>query len=171
MGTKISAQLSMVAAPGSFSLFTAYQFLSFGRFVCASESKMRPYPSCVHPWFCAYMMEMIATSFSLLTAYQILSADFYFQEPLTTAWIRVTIQHLQKKEHGAVLCSWLLDFSDHMFIIFTREVDHIWWLAFFFSVPYLFLLCRRSDFWAFLPPESKTTWLSFGTRIWPHLWP
>ena len=34
-----------------------------------------------------------------------------------------------------------------------------------------FLLCRRSDFWAHLPSENKTTYQSFGTRIWPHSWP
>ena len=46
---------------------------------------MRPYPSCVYWRLCAYMMEMIATSFSLFTAYQILSCYFYFQGALHTA--------------------------------------------------------------------------------------
>ena len=76
MGTNISAQLSMVAAPGAFSLFTAYQFLSFGRFVCASESKMRPYPSCVYQCFAPTWWKWSRRAFSLLTAYQILSANF-----------------------------------------------------------------------------------------------
>ena len=117
-------------------------------------------------------------AFSLLTAYQILSADFYFQEPLTTAWIRVTIQHLQKKERGAALCYLLPGCSDHMFIISQYEVDHMWWLvcSFFalsaFTLRSLaFLFCRRSKFRAHLPSENKTTYQSFVTRIWPHLWP
>ena len=43
--------------------------------------------------------------FSLFTAYQILSYDFYFQGALTTAWRRVTIQHLLRKERCVIFCS------------------------------------------------------------------
>ena len=55
-------------------------------------------------------LSMIAAvnAFSLFTAYQILSSDFYFQGALTTAWRRVTIQHPWKKEWGLVL------YSDHL---------------------------------------------------------
>ena len=73
----------MIAAVSAFSLFIAYHFLSYDRLIDAPKSKMRPYPSCVYQRLYAYLMEMIATSFSLLTAYQILSADFYLRTYLT----------------------------------------------------------------------------------------
>ena len=63
IGTDISAHLSMIAAVICFSLFTAYQFLSFDRRFDAPESKMRPSPSCVFRRVSALMMEMIAMSF------------------------------------------------------------------------------------------------------------
>jgi hypothetical protein len=64
----------MIATVTAFSLFTAYQFLSFNELVSDPESKMRPYPSSVYRRIFGYMMEMITTRFSLLTAYQILIA-------------------------------------------------------------------------------------------------
>ena len=61
VGTDISVPTSVIAAVIPFSLFTAYQFLSFdGRFD-APENKMRPSPSCVCRRVSALMMEMIAT--------------------------------------------------------------------------------------------------------------
>jgi hypothetical protein len=57
------APLSMIATVTAFSLFTAYQFLSSDMCIDTPKSKMRPYPSWVNQWLCAYMMEMIATSF------------------------------------------------------------------------------------------------------------
>ena len=56
--------------------------------------------------------------FSLFTAYQILSYDFYFQGALTTAWRRVTIQHLRRKKHGVIFC------SDH--IVWPRDLICAW---------------------------------------------
>ena len=164
------APLSMIATVTAFSLFTAYQFLSSDMCIDTPESKMRPSPSCVYQRFVAWWWKWSRRAFSLLTAYQILSADLYFQEVLTTAWIRVKIQHLPKEEHrGSLICA--AKFYDHMFIISRYEFDHICRSVRFFSVFYIFLLCRRIKFRALLPPENKTTWLSFYTRIWPHLWP
>ena len=81
VGADISVPMSVIAAVIPFSLFTAYQFLSFDRRFDPPESKMRPSPSCVCRRLCAYIMEMIATSFSLFTAYQILSSNFIFKGP------------------------------------------------------------------------------------------
>ena len=85
MGTKISAQLSMIAAPGAFSLFTAYQFLSSNELVSNPESKMRPYPSCVYQRVCSYMLEMIATCFFFAYCVSNFEFRFYFKTALHTA--------------------------------------------------------------------------------------
>ena len=61
VGADISVPMSVIAAVIPFSLFTAYQFLSFDRRFDASESKMRPSPSCVCRRVSALMMEMVAT--------------------------------------------------------------------------------------------------------------
>ena len=95
----------MIAAVIPFSLFTAYQFLSSDRRFNASESKMRPYPSCVYWRLCAYMMEMIATGFFFVYCVSNFELRFYFKTALTTAWRRVTIQHLRRKKWCVVLCS------------------------------------------------------------------
>ena len=63
VGADISVPMSVIAAVIPFSLFTAYQFLSFDRRFDPPESKMRPSPSCVCQRVSALMMEMIATSF------------------------------------------------------------------------------------------------------------
>ena len=154
----------------AFSLFTAYQILSPGKLVYAPESKMRPYPSCVYRRLYAYMMEMIATSFFFAYCVSNFECWFYCERGLTKPFTRVTIQHLQKKNEG-VLYALLLPFFDHMFIISRHEFDHMCWLVCFLSALYVFLLCRRSKFRAHLPSENKTTYQSFGTWIWPHLWP
>ena len=52
----------------------------------------------------------------------------------------------------SLLCA--SDLSDHMFIISFRRVDHMWCLVCFFSALSAFLLCRRSKFWALLPPQK-----------------
>ena len=57
------------------------------------------------------------------------------------------------------LCSCWLILSDHMFIISRYEVDHMWQLVCLFSALCKFLLCRRSNFRALLPPQN---W-------WPHI--
>ena len=63
VGTDISVPTSMIAAVIPFSLFTAYQFLSYDRLIDAPKSKMRPYPAWVNQWLCTDMMEMIASTF------------------------------------------------------------------------------------------------------------
>ena len=164
------APLSMIATVTAFSLFTAYQFLSSDMCIDTPESKMRPFPSWVYQWVCDCMMEMIATSFFFAYCVSNFECWFYCEKALTAAWIRVTIQHLQKEDEVFSALCWLI-LSDHMFIISFCEADHMWRLVCLFCTLYVFLLCRRSDFRAILPPENKTTWPSFGTRIWPHLWP
>ena len=129
-------------------------------------------------------------AFSLLTAYQFLSADFYSQGALTTARIRVTIQHLHKKDEAA-LCSLLFDCSDHMFIIFFCTADHIvlfdicgaLWYNNYGSIrrtdfgrcikAFALMSCEASFlfFSALFYLQTETTYQSFSTRIWPHLWP
>ena len=160
----------MIATVTAFSLFTAYQFLSPGKLVFTPKSKMRPYPPCVCWRLCAYMMEMIATSFFFAYCVSNFELRFYFKTALTTAWIRVTIQHLQKKDEG-VLCSLLLIFSDHMVIISFRIVDHMWCRYVSSLLSIHFLSAGGGIFECFCRPKSVTTWLSFYTRIWPHLWP
>ena len=72
----------MIAALSSFSLFTAYQFLSPGNLVFAPENKTQPFPSCVCQWLCAYMMEMIATSFFFGYCVSIFELLFLFSRGL-----------------------------------------------------------------------------------------
>ena len=154
------APLSMIATVTAFSLFTAYQFLSSNEVVSNPESKMRPYPSCVYQWLCAYMMEMIATSFFF--AYCVSNFEFlilYFQGTLTTAWIRVTIQRLQKKERGAVLCSLLLDFIwPHVYHLFLWSWPHVE-----IGMLLLYSICFSS-----LPAEQFSS-ASTTPNWWPHI--
>ena len=67
---------------------------------------------------------LLLSLFSLLTAYQILSVEFYFQEVLTKPFTRVTIQRLLKEDEG-VFGFLRLDFPDHIFIISLGEADHM----------------------------------------------
>ena len=72
-----------------------------------------------------YMMEMIAMSFSLLTAYQILTFDFIFSRGLDK-YDFVSYNTTPAEEgwgSSLLLAAWLL--PDHMFIISRCEVDHI----------------------------------------------
>ena len=75
----MSAHLSMIAAVIPFSLFTAYQFLSFDRLFDSPESKMRPSPSCVCRRVSALMMDMIAMSFFFVYCVSNFEFEFYFQ--------------------------------------------------------------------------------------------
>ena len=150
IGTDISAHLSMIAAVIPFSLFTAYQFLSCDGGFDAPESKMRPSPSCVCRRLCAYIMEMIATSFFFVYCVSNFEFRFYFKTALTTAWRRVTIQHLRRKEWGVILCSdhivWpcnLLCAWPHSFRCFLSGRPH--------SVVRVFFLC--SQCFSSLPAE------------------
>ena len=105
IGTDISAPTSVIAAVIPFSLFTAYQFLSSDRRFDAPENKMRPSPSCVCRRLTPWWWKWSRRAFSLFTAYQILSSGFNFKTALTTAWRRVTIQHLRMKEWCIIRCS------------------------------------------------------------------
>ena len=127
IGTNISAPMSVKVTVIPFSLFTAYQFLSSYRCFNAPESKMRPSPSCVCRGVSALMMEMIATSFFFVYCVSNFEFRFYFKTALTTAWRRVTIQHLRRKEWCVILC------SDH--IIWPRDLTCAW----------------PHSFWCFLP--------------------
>ena len=108
-----------------FSLFTAYQILSSNWRFDAPESKMRPSPSCVCRRVSTLMMEMIATSLFFVYCVSNFELRFYFQGALTTAWRRVTIQHLRRKEWSVLLCSdhivWpcICYELDHMFSLFS----------------------------------------------------
>ena len=171
------APLSMIATVTAFSLFTAYQFLSSDMCIDTPESKMRPFPSWMYQWVCVCMMEMIATSFFLLTAYQILSAKFIEN----STWQRCDSKlqyntcRVRTRQFSALGC---LVIPDHMFIISRYEVDHMCWLEcssllylFLLSVLLLFFSASEAIFERFYHPKSVTTYQSFGSRIWPHLWP
>ena len=114
---------------------------------------MRPYPSWVNQWLCAYMMEMIATSFFF--AYCVSNFECYFLFANLLDKGAVLSYNTTPAEGGrGFLCSLLLDCSDHMFIISRYKVDHIWWSARFFPSICVFLLFRRSNFRALLPPQN-----------------
>ena len=170
IGTNISAPMSVKVTVIPFSLFTAYQFLSSDRRLDAPESKMRPFPSCMYQWLCAYMMEMIATSFFFAYCVSNFECWFLFENLLDKAAIvSYNTTPAEEEWRCSLLC--VADLSDHIVIISLCGVDHMCQLACLFSVLCAFLLCRRSKFQAHLPSENKTTYQSFGTRIWPHSWP
>ena len=167
----------MIAASKAFSLFTAYQFLSSDMRIDTPESKMRPYPSCVYQRVCSYMLEMIATSFFFVYCVSNFEFRFYFKTALTTAWRRVTIQHLRRKEWATVLSSDRIVWPcicyelDHIVIDVFCRADHMRWLVCFLSALYTFLRCRRSCFRVNFTPQNDDH-ISFSrTRIWPHSWP
>ena len=91
-------------------------------------------------------------AFSLLTAYQILNADFYFQEPLTTAWIRVTIPQLRKEDEGVLCSAW-----PHVYHPFLWSWPHVAVCVFL-----LWSLCISS-----LPAE-RFSGASATPNQWPH---
>ena len=198
VGTDISVPTSVIAAVIPFSLFTAYHFCVLTGFLIVLKAKCNHLHHVCADGLAPWWWKWSRRGFSLFTAYQILSADFYFQGALHTAitdavycvklvaYDRRVANKLRKGLDKALhksynttpaeggitsLCSCWLILSDHMFIISRYEFDHMCWLACSFSVLDAFLLCRRSKFRAHLPPENKTTYQSFGTRIWPHLWP
>ena len=104
-------------------------------------------------------------AFSLFTAYQILSSDFYFKGVLTTAWRRVTIQHLQRKERCVILssdhivwpCNLLCDWP-HNYRRFPSGRPHVAIAVFLPS----FL------FFSSLPTESFSS-AFFTSKWWPHI--
>ena len=155
----------MIAAAPPFSLFTAYQFLSADRLVFSPESKMRPYPSCVYWRLCAYMMEMIATGFFFVYCVSNFEFWFLFKGALTNAWRRVTIQHLRRKEWGAVLSSdhivWpcYLRRADHIVETAVCQFDHMWCLVCFLAASCVVFLCRQSDFEIHFRTSKR----------WPHI--
>ena len=97
--------MSVIAAAIPFLCLLHINFWVLTGSFDASESKMRTSPSCVCRRVSALMMEMIATSFFFVYCVSNFEFGFYFQGALTTAWRRVTIQHLLRMRWGAVLCS------------------------------------------------------------------
>ena len=171
MGTNISAHLYMIATVTAFSLFTAYQFLSFGRFVCASESKMRPYPSCMYWRLCAYMMEMIATSFFFAYCVSNFEHWFLFSRGLDNRAILSYNTTSAEEGQGSSLL-----FADRFYLTTClsslgmslttcsgRYVSSLLSIRFFSK--------DEAIFERFCHLKSMTTYQSFGTWIWPHLWP
>jgi len=77
----------MITTSSAFSLFTAYQFLSSNELVSDPKSKTRPYPSRVYQRLCAYMIEMIATSFFFAYCVSKFERWFLFSKGLDNPWI------------------------------------------------------------------------------------
>ena len=171
IGTNISAPMSVKVTVIPFSLFTAYQFLSSDRRLDAPESKIRPYPSCVYQWFCAYMMEMIARSFFFV--YCVSNFEFWFlfanrlDKYVFLSYNTTPTEEWWRYSPALGSLIFLTTCLSSLFRWFTTYIDLVW----FFSTLYVFLLFLRSKFRANLPSENKTTYQSFGARIWPHLWP
>ena len=86
--------------------------------------------------------------FSLLTAYQILSVDFIYKP--TWQSLNSKLQYNTCRRRMKVFSA----LPDHMFIISRYKFDHMWRLVCFFFVLGIFLLCRRRNFRALLPPET-----------------
>ena len=165
------------------------------------------------------MLEMIATSFFFAYCISNFECWFYCDKALHTAitdavycvklvvYDRRVANKLRKGldealhksynttpaegKHESVFCSLLLDFTDHMFIIFFCPADHIvlfdicgaLWYNSYGSIrrtdfercikAFALMSCEASFcfFSALLYIKMMTTWLSFGARIWPHSWP
>ena len=165
IGTNISAHLSVIAAVILFSLFTAYQFLSFDRRFDASESKMRPSPSYVCRRVSALMMEMVATMLFLC----LLRIKFWVLNLMQNG-----LDNRLKKSYNTTpaeegmecdslfrphsLTMYLLWAWPHVFVAFNR-VDHMRWLVCFLAAFCVVLLCRRSYF------ER----LFYTSKWWPHI--
>ena len=77
--------------------------------------------------------------------------------------------------YSLLLAAWF--FWPHVYHLFSDGWPHMAVGVFFFALSVFTFnsSCISSlpaeRFWALLPPENKTTYQSFGTRIWPHLWP
>ena len=169
MGTNISAQLSMVATVTAFSLFTAYQFLSPDRLFSAIESKMRPYPSCVYWGLCAYMMEMIAMSFFFAYCVSNFECWFLFGNLLDKAAI-VSYNTTPAEEGLGSSLALLIFLTTCLSSLFRRLTTCVGrCVSSLFSIH--FFSSGGAIFERFYHPKSMTTYQSFGTRIWPHLWP
>ena len=136
IGTDISAHLSMIPAVNAFSLFTAYQFLSSDRRFDASESKMRPSPSCLYRRLAPWWWRWSRRGFSLFTAYQILSAEFIENSTWQSCDCKLQYNTCGKRTRQF---SGAADFSDHIVIISFQEIDHIWRLVYFLSALFVFL--------------------------------
>ena len=113
----------------------------------------------------ALMMEMIATSFFFVYCVSNFEFEFYFQGALTTAWRRVTIQHLRRKEWSVVLCSdhivWPCNSFcawPHSFRYFSSGRPHV--------LVAVFLLC--SLFFSSLPADEFSEHFRTSKR-WPHI--
>ena len=151
----------MIAAVIPFSLFTAYQFLSSDRRFNASESKMRPYPSCVYWRLCAYMMEMIATDFFFVYCVSNFEFEFYFQEALHTAitdavyCVKLVVSDRRVANNVQIRCemTWQIRFSklqyntcgernEVCFSAPTTWIDHVIWSVLDHIV---FVTSRRAD--------------------------
>ena len=103
-------------------------------------------------------------AFSLFTAYQILSSDFYFKWALTKPFTRVTIQHLLREECAVLfsdhiiwpcnlICTW-----PHSFRYFLLGRPHVVF-GVFFSCSLCVFLRRQNDF--------EMHFLT--SKWWPHI--
>ena len=166
MGTNISAYPSTSVVLSAFSLFTAYQILSPGKLDYAPESKMRPYPSCVCQCFAPTWWKGSRRDFSLLTAYQILSAEFILKIVLDNG--AIVSYNTTPAEEGwrcSLLCltTCLSSLGLKLTTYRGRRGSSLFSMQ---SFP-----AGGSNSEHFYHPEIMTTYQSFCTWIWPHLWP
>ena len=113
----------------------------------------------------ALMMEMIATSFFFVYCVSNFEFWFLFSRPLTTAWRRVTIQHLRRKEWCAVLC------SDH--IVCPSDLLCAWphsFRCFLSGRPHAMVGVFLSCFLCSFSLSDKLFWDAiFTSKWWPHI--
>lgn len=134
---------------------------------------MRPSPSCVYWWLCAYMMEMIATSFFFAYCVSNFECWFYCEKALHTAitdavyCVKLVVfgrrvanklrKGLDKALHKSynttpaeegwssslLFAAWFQ--WPHSYHLFSITWPHVA-VGAFFPVLYVFLLCQRSVF-------------------------
>ena len=85
VGTDISVPTSVIAAVIPFSLFTAYHFCVLTGFLIVLKAKCNHLHHVCADGLAPWWWKWSRRGFSLFTAYQILSAVFYFQGALHTA--------------------------------------------------------------------------------------
>ena len=173
MGTNISVHLYMIATVTFFSLLHINFWVLTCLFLLLKVKCDHIHHVCTEG-FAPTWWRWSRRVFSLLTAYQILSAEFILKIVLdngaivsyntTTAEEAVSCSHCSAWPHSYHLLVWAWPHvAVDVFLLCSRRFSSLF--------PICFFSAGGAIFERFCRPENKTTYQSFGTRIWPHLWP